>query len=345
MGYDGVRERDFGADVVRIAALVMLLWLHFYLRNGFYYREIEDGWGFAAVMFRPVFMCCVPLFMMLTGYLKCGRKWTPGYYRSLVPILVSYLLISLVHLVYKIAFLKEAHTAGEWLLQVFRFELANYSWYVGMYVGLFLLSPLVNVLWAACRGQREHLGVVATLAAVTFLPATVNGTVLGNLLPAYFQGLYYVTYYVIGCYLRTYRPRPRQWLCGATVLVCGAYVAFMNLRTRTESANYYTGYSTSYNGVIEGIMTTALFLLFYQCQSESIRVRQMAAGLSGVVFEIYLLSYLVDRSVYVLFYQKYPMSLYLPVGLAMTLAVLAGTYPMAWAVKWLTRRICGGRGK
>ena len=75
-------EREFGPDCIRISAFCLLLWLHFYLRNGFYHSAADGFWGFLAVMFRPVFMCCIPLFLMLTGYLKCGKSWTDRYYRS-----------------------------------------------------------------------------------------------------------------------------------------------------------------------------------------------------------------------------------------------------------------------
>ena len=123
--FDRKNTRDFGADIVRITALFMVLWLHFYLRNGFYYTEITDLSGFIAVMFRPILMCCVPLFMILTGYLKCSKKWDLRYYRSLFPILVSYLLISLIHLPYKIFFQDQHASIGDWILQILRFELAN----------------------------------------------------------------------------------------------------------------------------------------------------------------------------------------------------------------------------
>ena len=339
---NGSNERDFGADAVRIFALILLLWLHFYLRNGFYYTKITDILGFIAVMFRPVFMCCVTLFMTLTGYLKCTKKWNAGYYKSLVPIICSWLLISAVHLLYKVFWKGETANAGAWILSLFQFKLANYSWYVGMYIGLFLISPLLNLIWTSCQSKKAHLAVIFTFVALTFLPSTVNDTPLGKLLPAYFQSIYYVTYYMIGCYIRTYRPKPNRMLCAAAVLGVGAVLAWINLATRTDPAKFYSGYSAGYNGLATGLMTTALFLLLYRFKGRTGRVRRLAAHFSGVVFEIYLLSYIADTNIYVLFYKKYPMSLYLPVGTAMTLSVFFLTYPMALCinriVRWLTTR-------
>ena len=87
-----MREREFGADVVRILAVCLVFWLHFYLRNGFYYTPVDNLAGFIAVAFRPVFMCCIPLFLILTGYLKCGKPWKWSGYCSILPILTNYML-------------------------------------------------------------------------------------------------------------------------------------------------------------------------------------------------------------------------------------------------------------
>ena len=338
-----IGNRDFGADVVRIAALFMVLGLHFFLRNGFYYTEIKDAFGFIALTLRSILLCCVPLFMMLTGYLKCDRKWDAGYYRSLLPILFSYLIISLIHLPYKIFIREQEAKAGEWVLRFFRFELAEYGWYVSMYIGLFLLSPLLNMIWTSVKSRRAHQAVVLTFVALTFFPATVNKTSLGNLAPNYFQSIYYVTYYMLGCYIRTYKPKPNRWVCGLFVLGIGAFLAWLNITTRTEAGDFYSGYRAGYNGLAEGYMVTAMFLLLYRCKRSRAAVQRLAAHISGVVFEVYLLSYIADSKIYVLFYKQYPMSLYIPVGIAMVLSVFILSYPAALCVNRFVRKIICGR--
>ena len=333
------KEREFGADVVRITALFLVLWLHYYLRNGFYYREAANVPGFIALMSRSMLMCCVPLFMVLTGYLKCSKQWNLRYYRSLLPILLSYLIISLIHLPYKIFFQNQQATVGEWFLSFLKFDLATYGWYVSMYIGLFLISPLLNLIWSSCRNQKAHLAVVLTFVALTFLPSSANHTALGNILPSYFQSIYYVTYYLIGCYISTYKPKSSRLLCMLSVLIISALMAWANIATRTKADDFYTGYNIGYNCLGTGVMTTAVFLTLYRCSCEREKIRQAAAHLSGVVFEVYLLSYIADTNIFHLFYKKYPASLYLPVGIVMTLAVFILTYPLALGVNRLVRYI------
>lgn len=336
-------DRDFGADVVRIAAGIMVLTLHFFLRNGFYYREMTGFFGISALTVRFITLSCVPLFVMLSGYLKVRKEWSWAYYKSLLPIIVSYVLISLMHLPYKILVVKERHSVSEWIMEFLNFDLAEYGWYVGMYIGLFLLSPFLNRMWNACRNRKEHTVLTLTLISVTFLTSTVNTLTASdaNLLPAYFTGMYYITYYILGCFIRTYRPKVRQGYLWTLILITGLANAVMNICTRTDPADFYTGYSAGYSHLFTALITVCMFLSLYRLESGSMRVRKTAARLSGGIFEMYLCSYLFDRVIYRMFYKKYPLSLYLPVGILMVGAVFAGAFLLGTGVKFLSGKICG----
>ena len=336
-------ERDFGADLVRIAAGLLVLTVHFFLRNGFYYSEAGDLWGILACAVRIFSYSCVPLFMVLTGYLKCRKAWTPSYYLSLIPILISYTVISLIHLIYKICYEGVRMTVFEWIEEFLSFQLANYSWYVGMYVGLFLFSPLLNLIWSGCRTKKQHAGVVLTMAALTLLPPTVNGIANTGyeLLPAYFTQIYYVAYYFIGCYIRTYRPKIRT---GTGLAAAGALcilMAVVNVITRTEPAGFYSGFSSGYGTLPTAAVTVFIFLSLCRISSKSPKIKKTAAFFSGLIFEVYLLSYLFDKHIYILHYKAYPMSLYLPVGILMVSAVFLLSCAAAIPVKKLSKTVYG----
>ena len=334
-----IETRDFGADVVRIYAVIMVLTLHFFLRNGFYDREMNDIWGILVMTVRSVSLCCVPLFIVLTGYLKCGKEWNAKYYCSLLPILLSFVLISLIHLPYKIFYGKEERSVAEWILQFFGFKLATYSWYVGMYIGLFLLIPLLNKVWAGCRTQRAHIGVVLTLCAVTFLPAAVNLLITAdtNLLPAYFSKMYYISYYFIGCYIRTYKPKVKHWVLWVIIVLVGAGISVSNMLTRTDPADFYTGFSASYDHILTALLTTCTFLSLYQIRCTKYGARWIAAKISNIVFEIYLCSYLPDRIIYASFDHTQPVMMYFPAGIAMVAAVFVISALLAYPVKRISK--------
>lgn len=334
-------QREFGADLIRVIAVLMLLVLHFYLRNGFYYKEIRDGWGFLAICVRFIVYCCVPIFMVLTGYLKCGKPWTLTYYRSILPILTSYVLISLIHLIYKVFYLKVSMPAWEWLLQFLSFKIANYSWYVGMYIGLFLISPLLNLAWNACSKKWQYRGIVLTMAAITSLPATVNKITAPDytILPAYFTSFYYVTYYFIGCYIKTCRPKIRRSFCFLGIAAVSLVTALINILTRTEPGSFHKGYSPGYSDIPIMIITSLIFIALYECRTERVRLKKAAAFMSGIVLEIYLLSYLFDTNIYTKFQASYPMSYYIPLGFVMVTSVFILASLAAYPVNRISRTI------
>lgn len=327
-------QRDFGADAVRIAAAVMVLIQHFYMRNGFYYREMTDIWGILNIAMRTVSLSCVPMFLMLTGYLKCGKPWSKKYYASLVPVLAAYLLVSVLSLLFRILVRNESRTAAEWLLEFLGFTLAPYSWYVGMYIGLFLLTPLLNKIWQGCAAHREQAAVVLTMAAVTYLPSTVNALSPSGaeLLPAYFKQMYYISYYFLGAYIAARRPKVRQWILWAVILTASLGISVLNTVTRADPADFYSGFSAGYSHILTALISVCLFLSFSQLQCKRERLRRVAGWLSGIAFEIYLCSYFTDVLIFPLFKNDAPAILYFPVGLLMVAAVFVCTAVIAFFV-------------
>ncbi len=305
-----MRERQFGPDVVRVGAFCLLLWLHFFLRNGFYYTAADTIPAWIAVCARSAFLCCVPLFLILTGYLKCGKPFGKGCYRSIVPILCSYLIINVIFLVYKIFVLKTEQPVMFWITNFFDFKLVDYGWYIEMYIGLFLIAPFINMAWNAlgsdpARARRNH-GILCLIAVfITFVPATLNGITVGEytlgIFPAYFAGVYYITYYLIGCWFRTYPYRGSRWVPAAGVVLLCFAIGAANILTRTEAANYYKGYRCSYDHLLTVLLAVCLFLFFNSFRTEWKPLRRAASIVSTVTLEMYLLSYLFDSKIYVVY--------------------------------------------
>lgn len=302
-----MKKRYFGLDAVRILALCLLLWLHFLLRNGFYYKPVNTVWMTAAAAGRVIFMCCIPLFLMLTGYLKCGKEWTKNYYASLVPILTSWVLISGICLVYKITVDHTEKTPYQWVTEFFGFSLADYSWYIGMYIGLMVVTPILNTAWNQVRTKKMHQVMTVSLVLLTMLPNSVNGIAWDgenkfNILPNYWSGLYYLAYYLIGCYIRTYQPRVRKRFSVPAILVISAVFALINRYTGGGESKFYDGYHISYSHLGTAAISVLLFLSVYRLECRKPAVRGAAAVVSGVTLEMYLLSCVFDKKIYA--YQK-----------------------------------------
>ena len=66
-------KRDYSLDLVRIFAVVMVVSNHFFLLNGFYYEIVQGKRMYALNLMRTFSLTCVPLFLVLTGYLMCQK--------------------------------------------------------------------------------------------------------------------------------------------------------------------------------------------------------------------------------------------------------------------------------
>ncbi len=298
------RKRYFGLDIVRILALCLLLWLHFFLRNGFYSQKVNHLPMTFAVAGRIIFMCCIPLFLMLTGYLKCGKEWKKGYYRSLLPILISWVVISGICLWYKLVIAKDEMTVYEWIVEFFNFGIANYSWYIEMYIGLLLFSPVLNMAWEGAKTKEKRITLLGVMVFMTFLPKTVNvlkfdGENTLNLLPNYWTSLYFFTYYFIGCYIKTYQPKLPKRFAIPMLLMIALIFALINRLTAGENGKFNSGFTISYNHVATAAIAVLLFLSVYQLDCKNKYVQKIAAFISGVTLEMYLISCVFDQQIYV----------------------------------------------
>ena len=67
-------KRNVNIDVIRIVALFTVFIVHAFLNNGYYEVPMEGWYMYLATYVRQLAMICVPLFIVITGYLQSGRE-------------------------------------------------------------------------------------------------------------------------------------------------------------------------------------------------------------------------------------------------------------------------------
>ena len=66
-------QRNIGLDLTRILAFLSVIGVHFFLNTDFYKIPLRGKRMLALATLRTSFMVCVPLFLLLTGYLVSGK--------------------------------------------------------------------------------------------------------------------------------------------------------------------------------------------------------------------------------------------------------------------------------
>lgn len=286
-----MQKRQPGIDLFRCMGLLFVTGLHAFLYNGFY-SEIQSSpslWG--ANCFRWLFSGCNGMFMLMTGYLKTRKPFCRDYYRGLWTVLAGYAVVCAVSFPVRYFLLGETDGWFTWLNRFLTFE--GYAWYIEMYIGLMLLSPVLNLAMDQLREPKQLYWLAGTMFLLTALPTL---TPL-HLLPDYWTGLYPLTYYTLGAVIRRLEPKlPRRYgLIGAAATA----VLMGTLSSLTASGGTFVdGFAQGgFSGCLTTVMITFLFLGVYRLPLGQ-KTARILAWLSDGVFEGYLLSRLLDVWVY-----------------------------------------------
>lgn len=259
-------KRDTSLDLIRAVAGLLVVCVHFFLNICYYYAPLEGGWMLVMSVLRMACMVCVPLFLLLTGYLCCEKKLSWRYYLGLARVLLTYLLASAVGILFRWLWLGEPMSVKTALRMVLDFSGAATGWYIEMYIGLFLLIPFLNMLWQGAQNEKNRRWLVLTLVALTVLPGLTNQ--LHRILPQWWNDLYPLCYYFIGAYLRAYQPKVRWWAAllgfgGAAVL--GGVAVFGMYHGQL----FQSGLFTEWAGPTVLVSACCLFLLLRQVPCEN----------------------------------------------------------------------------
>ena len=160
-------------DLIRLIALFCVNSVHFFLHCGYYKLEIDNLQMYLMTIIRSASTIGVPLFMILSGYLLRSKRIESYKYSKIIRIIVIYILASIANILYKHIFLGYYSTLKDAIKSIFDFSGANYSWYVEMYLGFFLLIPFLNVVWNGIDKRKRKI-LIVSLIFLTALPGVVN---------------------------------------------------------------------------------------------------------------------------------------------------------------------------
>ena len=294
-------KRVLGLDLIRFFAILFVPAVHFFLNNNFYYTNIGGKGSFISLFMLFIFYIGVPLFLLLTGFLKRKKEISKDYYKGISKILVSYFFISFICTVVRKYVLMDGIRILTSLINIFNFKACGYAWYIEMYIGLFLLIPFLNVLYNNLNTKKKKLFLIFTLLCMCSFGPLVNyikidGVYL-DVIPDWWGGIYPIIYYFIGCFLGEYQPRFDK----KKLLVLGfSIVLFVTCVLYRYNLNSFFSWQFfwSYNSLFCVTLSVIFFLMFYDVDIKDKIINMTVTSVSILSLDIYLFSYLVDRFVY-----------------------------------------------
>jgi len=289
------RQRSAGLDIVRCVAILFVIASHFFLNTPAHDAVFAGPSMFIQGMGRTLFFTNVPLFLILTGYLNLNKTISRRYYKGMGAVLVSYAAISLVTIGVRSGLLGEHLSPIQWALKITDFSAISYAWYIEMWIGLFLLTPFLNILWHNVATRRHKHVLILTLYALCAFPDMFNRYGV-HLVPGYWELIYPCAFYFIGAYIREYRPKVNRLKLVLFILGCCLInPVFNTLFIKNHSMIQIVGDG---NGIIGMPMAAALFLLLYDLNVGSRRLQGALASVSRRSLDMYLASYMFDIMAY-----------------------------------------------
>lgn len=318
-----MKQRNINCDILRIIAFTFVVMVHC-LSFIEFYRTINEGPIMLVLnILRCLFMTCVPLFIILTGYLMNKKELNKDYIKKISRIIITYILCSIICLIF-LHYIenREVLDIKDYIFSILSFKAAPYSWYVNMYLGLYIIIPFLNILWKNLKTKKNKQQLIIVLLILFVLPTITNifnfydsnwwinpslSTNYQILIPNYWLGNGYpILYYYIGCYLKEYKiniSKIKNIIIMLMFLIIFGIFNFYRNYNSTFDWGMYTEYY-SFEVCIISILLSNLILNNINIKIKNKTINVIIKKVSYLTFGAYLLSRIFDVMLYPLIINK-----------------------------------------
>ncbi len=347
-------NRSVNLDIVRIIAFLFVPLVHFFMHTGFYSNPVSDMNMYIGLVLRNIGHLCIPLFLLLTGYLQGNKKITPDikYFAKIFKFVVPFLAIVLLGLLYRILVLGNNYDTYKIVKEFFNYP--GYSWYVEMYIGLFLLIPFLNMIWNNLTSFRQEIILVSIMLFISVLPTIINAYDFGSdnpwsaaskdylkIIPNYWTVLYPFAIYFTGAFLKKNKDKFKLQTLDYSLFLVIAVCLFSIYNISRNIGIKPTNFIWVGRGGFGQLVIACLILLLV----ESINMSRTPTGvskflgkISDLTFSAYLITYYVDKTLYPILNKQvigYPQRLpFLPL---MVLAVAVISLVLSFVIELITK--------
>lgn len=230
------KPRTLSLDLIRALAIVLVITIHTFA------FDVTHPVPLLRASVLCVAKMAVPLFLLLTGYLN-NRKTVEDYYerglwKGCFRVLLAYVVLGGVCYVYECVN-HGFRGMADLVCELLSFQLTPYGWYVEMWIGLFFLTPFLNIVTNQLTVKRER-ALIVTLLMLTSVPLFFNRN-NHTLLPGFWTYLWPVTLYFIGAYLSRHDVRVKLWMLITVVLGVALGEPILNLVLHSNKYLYFWG--------------------------------------------------------------------------------------------------------
>lgn len=297
------RAREVNPDLIRCIALFFVMGVHFYTHCDIYNAGFTGICALLSEFLRTSFTPALALFLMLSGYFQRGKKLSARYYLGILRLLEMYLICAVLDLLYSRFWLGRALTARDFFGSIVNFTASEYSWYILLYGGLFLMIPFLNLMYSSlgCRGHKRIL--VLSIAALSCLPFSALN-VFVNLCPYWWQRIWPIMFYLMGAYIGEYRSQPDAGKCALWLLAALGVFSLFNFFVYSPASPvalpYTQAFLYSHEGLQNAVLSPLVFLFVLSLDLSRCPawLSRLMAAVSKYSYGAFLFSSITDSFLY-----------------------------------------------
>lgn len=298
--------RNSSIDLLKSAAIFgVIAWHFFYLHTPFLYSEYNGLSMFLQAFSMKIFQICVPLFCLCTGYLNGSKtSYNKTYIKNILKVLISYLFFSIVIYFFRSIYMNEDISLRHAIGMTLRFNMIQYGWYIEMWIGLYLLTPLFNKALNNCT-KKEMTYIAIILYILTSLPNTFNRYGF-YLFPAFWSKIWPITYFVVGKYIKEYGSsiNIKSFVLLLGILIGSIVEPLLNIHYN-QSANYEFLLGSQNENILIVPVSIAAFLLLINTHIKNAFIIKTAKKISNNSLDMYLCCWMYDIILYPFFLDNY----------------------------------------
>ena len=300
-----MKKRQINIDILKCVAVFFVVGVHFFLHTNYYNQSFQYKSIFFSSFVWLLFMTCVPLFIMVTGYLMKNKTYSKSYFLKLFPILGMYIICAAIY-----TFFDKRQLDVDYLYSLIEniFSFSHYSWYVNMYIGLYLLIPLLNNGFRSLNTKKMQKLVLIILVVLTSFPSTLSIVskshpsldIIAHLVPDFWKELWPISYYLMGSYMSSSNNRIKPRILFLSFLTIELITITVLLFVSNESLGL------EFQALPVFLLAIVMFKSILQCQL-SIRnhlFEKVILFISNNTLPIYLLSVIGDNYWYPILMSK-----------------------------------------
>ena len=247
----------WGLDLIRVIAMFFVVLVH--ATTIYKFEGAYDVPTFIAALSRWLSYTCIPLFILLTGYLQANKKPCLTYYLKIIKTLIEYFIIGFVVAgIYWVCF-GNGTPWWEILGKLCLFSYPGYSWYINMYIGLFIMTPFFNYLYKAIPEKEKWLFMISLV--ILFSCPQVS---------SYWGSAYPIMYYFIGVFLKDKQFKVNKWILLGSVVV-GCFWQMLMCVIPLYGVE-------SHNNIGCLVISVAIFMLLYDAKVKTSSKHKMRAA-------------------------------------------------------------------